>query len=76
MKKTFRLFAIIAALTVITSLNLVQAQPNPGQQSGGGSTGGAPISGAPVGSGEIFLFALAALYGARKAYGSKMEKEN
>jgi len=75
MKKTFRILTILTALTVITSLKVAQAQPHPGHQSGGGSTGGAPIAGAPVGSGEIFLFALAALYGAKKVYGNKSEKE-
>jgi len=67
MKKTifsiaFMLFATVALM----------AQPNPGQNAGGGSVGGAPIGGsAPIGGGIALLISMAAMYGSKKVFDAR-----
>lgn len=59
------------ALFVLCSM-AGMAQPNPGQNAGGGSVGGAPIGGsAPIGSGIALLLSMAALYGGKKVYDAR-----
>lgn len=73
MKKRVKILLVIAVIAIATLMNTTSAQPHPNEQSNGSSTGGSPIagSGAPVGSGEIFLFIMAAMYGGKKAYGNR-----
>jgi hypothetical protein len=73
MNKAIRILTITCFFTLAVSLNSATAQPHPSSQANGSNTGGAPIagSGAPVGSGEIFLFVMAAMYGVKKAYGNR-----
>lgn len=67
--KRIALIFVFGALITMASW----AQPNPGQNSGGGGVGGAPIGGsAPIGSGIALLIGLAATYGSAKIY--KMRK--
>jgi len=76
MKKRIKLLIIIAVISFATSMTSTFAQPNPGQQSNGSTTGGAPISGsgAPIGSGELFLFIMAAMYGGKRVYNLKLKQ--
>lgn len=51
------------------------AQPNPGNNQGGGPVGGPPIGGsAPVGSGVVCLLALAAGYAGFKTKNTSKEE--
>lgn len=63
--KKLLLSLVIVLIWTISSF----AQPNPGQNAGGGSVGGAPIGGsAPIGGGIALLMALAATYGSVKVF--------
>ena len=67
MKKTYKVIALIAVFVLVAYL--AQAQPHPGNTSGGGAVEGPPIgAGAPIGSGTVLLIALASAYGGHKFY--------
>ncbi len=58
---------LIATSLIALAPVLLSAQPQPGQNSGGGSVGGDPIGGgAPIGSGIALFMALGAAYGIKK----------
>lgn len=62
-----RIFLLILFAGFLTWNSM--AQPNPGQNAGGGNVGGAPIGGsAPIGGGIALLIGLAAAYGSVKVY--------
>lgn len=67
MKKIILTLALFGIFTLAG-----MAQPNPGQNAGGGSVGGAPIGGlAPIGSGIALLLSMAAMYGGKKVYDAR-----
>jgi hypothetical protein len=68
MNKIFAKLIIVWVLALAPAL--LTAQPNPGNNAGGGTVGGNPIGGgaAPVGSGIAVLLALVAGYGAKRVY--------
>ncbi len=67
MKKTVKVIALIAVFVLVGFF--VQAQPHPGQSSGGTAIDGGRIgAGAPIGSGTVLLVVLASVYGMRKFY--------
>jgi hypothetical protein len=72
MKKTTRLFTIIA-LFALAFNNSLMAQPLPGGGDPGGP-GGNPI-GAPIGDGLLILGILAALYAGKKIYELYLENK-
>lgn len=68
MKKQLIKIAAIAFMVAAPTL-LTLAQPNPGNNSGGGPVGGGPIGGnAPIGSGLAILLLSGAAYAGKKAY--------
>jgi len=71
MEKTFAKLLVVGALAMAPALMI--AQPNPGQNSGGGSVGGNPIGGggAPIGSGIALMLAFGAGYGAKRIYDAR-----
>lgn len=72
-KRIITLSAVI--LLALAPAATIFAQPNPGQNSGGGGVGGGPIGGnAPIGSGMAVLLALGAAYAGKKAYDVQLKK--
>jgi len=65
--RIFKLMTI--AMLVAAPTVFALAQPNPGENSGGGGVSGGPIGGtAPIGSGLVMLLGLGMAYGAKKVY--------
>jgi hypothetical protein len=70
-KKIITLSAVV--LMALAPTALIFAQPNPGQNSGGGNVGGGPIGGnAPIGGGLAIMLALGAAYAGKKAYENRI----
>lgn len=77
MKKVLQ-YSLLTAFLVFASAISVNAQPHPGQQSGGAGdavAGGRIGAGAPVGNGTLILLTLAVAYAGRKVYVTRPEKE-
>ena len=63
----------IVLFLIVSPVLLVNAQPNPGQNSGGGAVSGGPIGGnAPIGGGLAIMLALGAAYAGKKAYENRI----
>jgi hypothetical protein len=63
---------IIVASLIIAPVAFSFAQPQPGNNAGGGPVGGGPIGGAaPIGSGIAMLLTMAAGYGAKKVFNAR-----
>ncbi len=64
---------IVASLAIIGMFSLgAIAQPQPGNNGGGGDVGGDPIGGgAPVGSGIAVLLIAGAAYGSKKVFDAR-----
>lgn len=73
-----RIIRIAAIAMLVTAPTLITlAQPNPGENSGGGAVGGGPIGGnAPIGGGLAIMLALGAAYAGKKAYNAQIERED
>lgn len=74
MKRYFIKLFVIGSLIAAPALTF--AQPNPGQNSGGGSVGGNPIGGgsAPLDGGISLLLVLGAGYGTKSVFYPKKNK--
>ena len=73
-KQLIKLIGISLLVSLPTIFSV--AQPNPGQNSGGGPLSGGPIGGsAPVGGGLVIMLVLSAAYAGKKAYNFKREKD-
>ena len=76
MKKQIIRITVIAMLVTAPTL-ITLAQPNPGENSGGGAVAGGPIGGnAPIGGGLAIMLALGAAYAGKKAYSAQAERED
>jgi hypothetical protein len=63
---------IIVASLILAPVVFTLAQPQPGNNAGGGPVGGGPIGGAaPIGSGIVMLLTMAIGYGSKKVFDAR-----